>query len=533
MKQAAGTSNLVRLILRRDRFSLALWIAILAVLPLITVVSFEQLFPTEAQRQQFFVTTASQPSYTALLGPGFGSSAGALAIQRAGIIFVFVALANLLTVIRHTRSEEEAGRRELLGSTVVGRQAPLTAALVVSLGASATLGFCIAGVLLTQGLPLAGSVAFASAVAATGAIFGGVGALTAQLTTGAASARGIALVTLGASFLLRAAGDASGDDRVTRWLAWLSPIGSVQRTRAFTDERWWVFAPAAGLFVLLLTAAYLLSARRDLGAGLISSRTGAAGASSALSSPLGLAWRLQRGALIGWMGGLAVFGAVVGLITRDAAQAMADNEELADLIQRLGGGAVLADAYLSAMMGFFTFIVSAYAIQAVLRLREEEETQRADLVLATAVGRLRWAGSHLSIALVGSALALFVVGLTAGCVYGLVQGDLTGQVSRLSVAALAQLPAVWLIATLALALFGVRSRAAGLSWFVLGACLFLGQFGAVLQLPAWILDLSPFSHLPRLPGGAFDPIPALTMLAIASVLLMLGLASLRRRDFGV
>ena len=53
MKQAAGTSNLVRLILRRDRFSLALWIAILAVLPLITVVSFEQLFPTEAQRQQF------------------------------------------------------------------------------------------------------------------------------------------------------------------------------------------------------------------------------------------------------------------------------------------------------------------------------------------------------------------------------------------------------------------------------------------------------------------------------------------------
>jgi ABC-2 type transport system permease protein len=49
---------------------------------------------------------------------------------------ILIAPVSLLFVIRHTRAEEEAGRRELLGSMVVGRVAPLAAALVTVFGAN-------------------------------------------------------------------------------------------------------------------------------------------------------------------------------------------------------------------------------------------------------------------------------------------------------------------------------------------------------------------------------------------------------------
>ena len=39
---------------------------------------------------------------------------------------------SILLVVRHTRADEETGRAELVGAGVVGRHAPLAAALVVA-----------------------------------------------------------------------------------------------------------------------------------------------------------------------------------------------------------------------------------------------------------------------------------------------------------------------------------------------------------------------------------------------------------------
>ena len=60
---------------------------------------------------------------------------GGLTAWRAGLNGAFLIVpVSILFIIRHTRSEEEAGRRELLGGTVVGRLAPLTAALITVFG---------------------------------------------------------------------------------------------------------------------------------------------------------------------------------------------------------------------------------------------------------------------------------------------------------------------------------------------------------------------------------------------------------------
>jgi ABC-2 type transport system permease protein len=118
----------------------------------------------------------------------FGATLGALIVWRAGLVFTIVGLASLLTVIRHTRTDEEAGRRELLGATVVGRNAPLAAALLVTFAADLLLGAILVAGILALGLPATGSVAYGLAVAAAGWMFAAVGALAAQLTEGASGA---------------------------------------------------------------------------------------------------------------------------------------------------------------------------------------------------------------------------------------------------------------------------------------------------------------------------------------------------------
>jgi putative exporter of polyketide antibiotics len=170
---------MVRLILRRDRVLLTLWIAFLCLVLLSFPASLSEVFPTAAQRLRY----ADNAGFVALYGRLSGTSSGEFVAWRAGFIPVIVGLISLLAVIRHTRVEEEAGRRELLGSTVVGRQAGLAAALAATLGANLLLAALVALSMPSQDLPVAGSLAFGAELAAAGWVFAAVGAgLGASLT---------------------------------------------------------------------------------------------------------------------------------------------------------------------------------------------------------------------------------------------------------------------------------------------------------------------------------------------------------------
>jgi ABC-2 type transport system permease protein len=465
-----------------------------------------------------------------MLGPAFGATLGALTVWRAGLVFTIVGLASLLTVIRHTRTDEEAGRRELLGSSVVGRHAPLAAALLVTFAADLLLGAVVAAGMIGLGLPATGSVAYGLAVAAAGWMFAAVGAVAAQLTEGGGGARGIGLGALGLAYLLRAAGDTAGGDSALGWLSWLSPIGWTQQTRPYAGERWWILGLAVTFVVVLATVALVLLARRDVGAGILPSRLGPAAAAPWLRSPLALAWRLHRGLLLGWTAGLAVMGAVIGSVADSVNQMAAESVQLKDLLERLGGEKVLSDAYIAGVMVIFAMAAAGYAIQATLRLRAEEEGLRAELVLATATSRVRWAASHLLFGLLGPTAALTAAGLAEGLAYGLVGGEVGRELPRVLAGALVQLPAVLVLSGVAMALFGLRPRLTAVSWAALAASAFLVLLGPLLRLGQLLLDLAPFSHIPKVPGADVAAASLAWLLAVTAVLVAAGLAGFRRRD---
>ncbi len=336
---------------------------------------------------------------------------------------------------------------------------------------------------------------------------------------------------LGVAYLLRAVGDSAGAHG-PGWLTWLSPIGWAELIRSFGAIRWWILALPLATTAVLGIAAGLLAAHRDYDAGLLPRRPGPAQAARSLRSPLALAWRLQRATLIGWVSGALIYGVIIGSAAKGIT-GLLDSAEIRRILVKLGGTAALTNAYLAAIMSFTGLIAAGYAISAVLRLRSEETDGRADPLLATSVSRISWGLSHLLIAAGGTILILAATGLGTGLGYALRSPGGGSELGQLVGAGLAQVPAALVIAGLAAALFGLAPRfcAAG-GWTALGIVVLMLFLGASLQLSHWVLDISPFTHTPKLPGGTVSAAPLVWLSAIAVALAAVGLLGLRRRDIG-
>lgn len=515
----AGTGALLRLALRRDRVMLPIWVLVLGLMVVSGGSSIESLYDTPASRAQAAVTMTSNSSLRSMYGPVFGDSVGALVAWRFGVFTaVLAAIMSLIVVVRHTREEEETGRQELLSSAMVGRRAPLTAALLAALVGNAGLTLIITAGLAGRG---AGSaLALGLAVGLTGMVFATMAAIAAQLTESARAAKGLTSAVLGLAFILRAAGDAGRADGGSV-LTWLSPIGWAENVRAFAGDRWWVLLLSAGAVAIQGFVAYELTSRRDVGMSFLPARPGPA--EGRLATAGGLAWRLQRGGLLGWTVGFLVAGIVFGGMVEGAADLVGDNPQARAVFERMGGAQALTEAFLAAMLGIFGMVASLFVVGSVLRLHSEETSERAEPVLANAVGRLRWAAGHLVIAWAGSVLIMLAAGLGMYVSYGRELGPILG-------AAAVQLPAVWLLGSLAVLLHGAFPKAAVAAWAVAGLSLAVGWIGPALNLPQSVLNLSPFGHLPKLPGAEMAWPPVLVLLAGAVVLVAAGLAGLRRRD---
>ncbi|MFE7237425.1 ABC transporter permease [Streptomyces sp. NPDC057582] len=519
--QLTGTGTLLRLALRRDRIMMPIWVIVLGGSFSSVGKSFSSLYDTAAQRAELAASMNGNSSLRAVYGPVFNDSVGGLVTWRmVGFGAAMAAVMSLIIVVRHTREEEETGRQEMLSAAMVGRRAPLTSALLAALIADAALALMIVAGMAGSRAGGAGAVALALTVAGIGALFACTAAIAAQLTESARLAKGLTAAVIGAAFVLKAAGDSSTDD-ASSVLNWLSPIGWAENVRAYADERWWVLLVVGAAVLIQGGIAYALAGRRDVGMSFLPTRPGPA--TGRISTAFGLALRLQRGALIGWTLSFAAVGAVFGGLTGGAADLVGTNEKTKEIFERMGGQAGLTDAFLAAMVGMLGMVAALYIVASVLRLHGEETAGRAEPVLAGGVSRIGWAAGHLVIAFGGAALIMAVGGLGLAAGYGHELPAVLG-------ASLAQLPAVWLLGGLTVLLYGALPKAAVASWGVVGICLALGWIGPAVNMPQPVMNLSPFSHLPKLPGTEMQWPPALWLTAGAVVLVAAGLGALRRRD---
>ncbi|PCC75448.1 ABC-2 type transport system permease protein [Nannocystis exedens] len=530
MQAFTGTGALIRLLVRRDRGALALWIAVMLAFPPINAAALARMFASTEQMQAFVRETEGNLLIVAFHGPIHAATGAGLVAWRSLLQVVFAAaLGSMLFVIRHTRAEEDAGRRELVGAGAVGRLAGLTAALAVVIVADVAAAALLAGLLaLVVGFPVAGSIAFAATLAAAGALFAGLAAVAGEVASSATSARKLAIGAFAGLWAVRMLGNAGEAAGGPGWVSWLSPLGWAGEVRAYADERWAVFGLFAAATVGVVALAYGLAARRDLGAGLLALGTGPDAAGRGLRGLVGLAWRLQRGPLLLATLALALIGAALGGIGAGFAEGLEASPSLAAWLAPLRG-ATLGDAFLALMLYVLVALVgAAHGVAAVLRGRAEETRGHLTWILATSASRTRWLGSHVGLALAGPPILALAAGLSAGSVDALTSGREERAAECLGLA-LTHVPAAWVMIGLATALFGRFPRAAGpLAWGVLAlftAQVALWEAGAITR--PW---LNPFtvSH----PMLALD-LRLLAVLGLAAAgLTIAGALAFRARDVG-
>lgn len=521
----AGTGALLRFMLRRERLALPLWLIGAGFLFAYQSAGSQTIYDSDEKLAQFRETIGGNAAMIAMSGPDelVQTIGGEVTFEVFAFICILVGLMNMFLVGRHTRSDEETGRAELIRSTRVGRHATLAAALGLALLANLGAGLLVFAGGAATGLPVTGSILVGLALAAVGLTFAGVAAVAVQLYEHARGVYGAVTLVIGASMVLRGAGDVSDNG-----LSWASPIGWGQQTLPYVENRWWpLLIPVAAAAVLTAVAVALLD-RRDVGAGLVASRPGRATASRALSSPLGLAWRLHRGWLYGWTIGLFALGAAYGSIGDSIEQYIEDNPEVAEVLT--GGAGDVLDAYLSVTLLMSVMISTAYGIVVLLRVRGEESSLRAEPILATPVSRWSYLASHLAVALVGNAVVVAAAGFGSGLAFGLTVDD-TSQILRLTGYALTYVAAVWTVLAVTTLAIGVLPRMApAISWAVFGYLFFMGFLGQALDVPDVLVDVSPFEQTPRVPLDDLTATPLLVITAVAAALMVAGFAGFRRRD---
>ncbi|MFB8765643.1 ABC transporter permease [Nocardiopsis alba] len=528
MNAFTGTGTMIRFVLRRDRIRLSIWTLALVGTTAATVPTLDEAFPDEGSRQAR-AALMETPTGVVFGGPGYGledyTIGPMLVNELTASLLIALAVMSVLHVVRHTRAEEESGRAELLRAGSLGSGAHTAAALTTLGLVHLLIGGLVALSMIAFDLPTADSLAYGLGLALAGISFGAITAVCAQVGEHGRTVAGLAFLLIGAFFTARVVGDLAEEGGGL--LSWASPFAWVQQTRPFVDLRWEPLALYGAFLAILFTIAHVLAGRRDLGAGLVAARPGPSGAGALLKGVTALHLRQQRGAVIVWTTAVLLFSFAFGTLATEIQGMLDANPDLAVIL----GGDVddLVGGFLTAIVGYVVMAGAAFAALSVLRLWNEENTGRAELVLSTAVGRIHWFGGALAVTALATTLIVVAGGLGMGAGASVATEDLDW-VPRMVGAALAALPAALVFGALTALVLGAAPRLLPVVWLWLGYGVLVTMLGGLLGFPAWAMNLSAFDLLPKPPMEAFEATPYLLYLGAVLVAGSVSLVAFRRRD---
>lgn len=523
------TGTMTRFLLRRDRIRIPIWLITLSFITVITATAFTGLYQTEQERQAI-AETMKNPAMTAMVGPGYGldhyTEGPMMAHQMLLFTAIVVAIMSILLVTRHTRADEEEGRIELIRSLPVGRLSTLSATIIVLVAMNILLAVIIGlGLYSLQiaSMNLEGSLLYGAVLGATGIFFSAVTALFAQLSSNARGTIGLSFAVLGISYLIRAIGDVSNET-----ISWFSPLGWGLKTEVYVNNYWWPVGLTILFSIVIFILAYYLNTIRDLDAGFIPAKPGRKHATRLMQSPIGLAFRIQRTGIITWAIGMFILGVSYGSVFGDLESFFSNNEMISQMLTPVEG-LTLTEQFVSMLMSVISMICTIPALMFLLKLKGEEKRNRTEHLLSRAVSRNSLLGSYLLLSILLGFVMLFLAILGLWAAAASVMEDPIA-FSLLFKAAMAYLPAIWVITGLSAFMMGVKPQFSGFSWLYLGYSFFVVYLGTMLQFPEWMGNLSPFGHVPQLPVEEMNYVSISVLTSIAVVLIAIGFIGYRQRD---
>ncbi len=535
---------LLRQRLRRDRWQLIVWVAVLGLLAAFSAASLKTTFGSAASRVEVIHLAIANPAILVLRGLPQGTTLAAVTFFE---IYTFLALlAGLMSTflaVRHTRAEEESGRAELVAATEAARITPTVATIVHGLIANILVALAVGLGFISTGLPAGGSFVAGAAIGGAGVAFLAVGLFTSQLMSTSRGANGLGAAVVVLAYFLRGIGDSigtvkpDGTHMTSAWPTWLTPIGWGEQMNAWVGNVWWPILLDLAFAAVVIVVVFVLQSLRDTGASLVAERAGRGNARPTLNGPLGLAWRLQWPTVLGWAAGGAATGVLAGGLGSVVSSSFANDPALASIRKALasigsGGTGSLTQIFIPAIFAIVGVLSAACATQVTVRLRQEEAGGTAEVLLATPLSRIRWLLEFMLVGVIAIVLVLAAAGLASG-LSAVAAGESSAMIGNSFAAASAQLPvSLVYLGVLSLVFVVLPNWSIVIAWTTLGLGAFIGVFGGFIGIPDWLHKLSPFTHTPVV-VGTVDWSGGIWMLAIAIAATAAAATLIRRRDFAI
>ena len=586
-----NTLKLTKFMLRRERVTSLVWILAITFVVVGLVPFLETVFFGEDMSA--LIGMMNEPTMIAMVGPGIATINNTFGALYTNFMLVFVGITvgimNIFLVIRHTRADEEQWRYEVVRSLPTGRLANINAAMITAVIVNVALAVLMGLGIFALGdetMSFSGSMLWGAANGAIGLLFAAVAALFAQLSASSRSATSYSFVAMILFYFMRAGGDmqsisawdeaiAAGVTPSMNILSLISPLGMMSRTYAFAGDYWWPVLIILGVAMAAAALAYKVNAVRDIDQGVIPSRPGRRDGGRLMKSHKGLAIRLTRTLFIWWAVLMFLLGVSYATIFDGIGDFVAHNEMYQGLMFGPAGieiatddatgnvtaylegvafrtieysgeitneivalmneviayaGFTIHDLFASMIMNLMALVSVIPVLLFVLKPKAEEKAIRTELLLATPVCKIKYLVSYAVIAFVAAVVmqvllvaGMYVMGITV------IDPDMLS-FGFLMEAALAYVPAMWVMAGVTALLVGLLPKATGAVWGFF-AYSFLAVFiGRMPGVPRWPSYLAPISFTPQLP---IDPIswPVMIVLTLVGVgLVALGAVFYRRRD---
>jgi ABC-2 type transport system permease protein len=523
-----GTWQVARLPLRLVRRGAGLLCLAAALLTVVEVLSYQQTYPDQASREQL-AQFSDNVAVRMLQGPPRAvDTVGGFVVWDAGwLLALLVGFWSLLVTTRLLRAEEDKGHADL----VLARPIPPTLLLQAQL---LVVGLCLLGfgaavavTLVLLGTPAAGAALLGAGLAGVGVTVAAASAVAAQLFEVRRKAVSAASGLLGLAFVLRMVGNSQPD---REWLLWATPFGWLDLLEPFAADRTVPLLAMVVVPALLVLVAVRELGLRDTGSGRLAGSDHRPPRLRLLGSATAFGWRAGSGVLAAWIVSVAVFGAVMGSLIGPVVDLIEQDEDYRRTLEQFGVDlSNPVEGFLSVMAVSLALLFAMHVSWRIGALRAEEGSERLEHLLVRPIVRWRWLTASWGLALVASSLVVLAaaVGIWLGAALSgteLRPQDALGPV-------LATLPVVVVFSGLAVLAFGVAPRLTVALPVATAAVTYLFDLiAAVVDLPAVVLDLSPFRWLPSPPAEPFSPSASLVLVGVGLTAGAVGVAAFQRRD---
>lgn len=489
---------------------------------------FRHAYPTLADRIGFARSFAGNDALRLFYGYPYDavSIGGYTAWRVGGTLAIAAAVFGVLAAVRALRTEEDAGRAELIMAGSIGRGAAYVASLiaiavgVAILWAAESIGFVVGGLAAGE------SAYLALATASVVLVFAGIGALASQLASTRRVALELGTAAVAVLLLVRVIADTSP---TLEWLRWLTPLGWAEQLRPFTGPEPWLLVIPLVVTVLLLALAARIAAGRDVGTGVLPARDSVNPNMRLLGSPIAQALRGEQGSLIAWAAGVGGFALILGMLSASISSA-GISKAMREEIAKLGSGSITTPrGYIAFVFIFFILVVSLFACAQIAAARREEAEQRLETLLALPVGRHRWLAGRLLLATAGVAALALTAGLLTWA--GAASRGVDVTLPQALGAGANCLPVALLFLGIAALAYALLPRAStGIAYGLVVAAFLWQLVGSLLGVPKWLVELTPFAHVGLVPTQSFRAGSATIMLAIALAGMLAAMWVFRQRD---